>query len=274
MDDRDRKERKADILCHLLLHHRLYSHYLFTGLILDLNRTYDFPAGEVLLVDKPVQWTSFDVVNKIRHMLRYHLGIKKIKVGHAGTLDPLATGLLLVCVGRETKKINAYTGLDKEYTGTFYLGASTPSYDLETAFDAEYEISHITDAMVQDRVQQFTGAIKQVPPAYSAIKVDGKRAYLKARENEKIDIPEREVQIHDFEISRVAIPEIDFRVACSKGTYIRSLAHDFGKSLQSGAYLQSLRRTKIGDYHVDDAVSIPQLESFLGELRDKQGRES
>jgi len=236
----------------------------------DLIRTYDFPAGEVLLVDKPAEWTSFDVVNKIRHMLRYHLGIKKIKVGHAGTLDPLATGLLLVCVGKETKKINSYTGMDKEYTGTIFIGATTPSYDLETEVDAEYDTSHISEIYIRETAQKFTGTIAQVPPAFSAIKVDGKRAYLNARENKKIDLPEREVHIHAFDITKAGVPDTEFRVVCSKGTYIRSLANDFGKSLKSGAYLKSLRRTKIGDYHVDDAVSIPQLEAFLSSLSDKQ----
>lgn len=236
---------------------------------MDLNRTYDFPAGEVLLIDKPSEWTSFDVVNKIRHMLRFHFGIKKIKVGHAGTLDPLATGLLLVCTGKATKQIHEFTGLDKEYTGTIYLGATTPSYDLETDVDTKFDTAHITTDMIRDTALAFTGTIKQVPPAYSAVKVDGKRAYLKARENQKIEIPEREVNIYDFEILGTDLPEIDFRVACSKGTYIRSLAHDFGKSLQSGAYLKSLRRTKIGHYHVYDAVSIAQLEAFFSGLPDK-----
>jgi len=235
----------------------------------DLNKTYDFPAGEVLLVDKPPEWTSFDVVNKIRHMLRYHLDIRKIKVGHAGTLDPLATGLLLVCVGKATKRINEYTGLDKEYTGTMFLGATTPSLDLETEVDAEYETSHITEEMIKNAVRAYTGTIKQVPPAFSAVKVNGKRAYLKAREKQEIVIPEREVRIHAFEILRAELPEIDFRISCTKGTYIRSLARDFGKSLQSGAYLQSLRRTKIGEYHIDDAVSIMQLEAFISGLIDK-----
>jgi tRNA pseudouridine55 synthase len=224
----------------------------------DTRRTYDFPAGEVLLVDKPAGWTSFDVVNKIRHMLRHYLGIKKIKVGHAGTLDPLATGLLLVCAGKATKRINEYTGMDKEYTGTMFIGATTPSYDLETEIDNEYDTSHITEDMIRETAQAFTGTIRQVPPAFSAVKVDGKRAYLKARQNQEIAIPEREVVIHEFEILRANLPEIGFRVACSKGTYIRSLAHDFGKALQSGAYLKSLRRTAIGDHHID-AVSYTHL---------------
>lgn len=236
---------------------------------MDHKRTYDFPEGEVLLIDKPPEWTSFDVVNKIRHMLRHHLGIKKIKVGHAGTLDPLATGLLLVCVGKATKKISEYTGLDKEYTGTFFIGATTPSYDRETEVDGVFETSHITRDLLIETARTFVGKITQVPPVYSAVKIDGKRAYLSARENEEVDIPSREVIIHEFEISRAAVPEADFRISCSKGTYIRSLAYDYGKALQSGAYIQSLHRTRIGKYSVDDAISIQELEAFLSQPNDK-----
>ena len=231
-------------------------------------RTYNFPEGELLLLDKPTEWTSFDVVNKVRHMLRHHLGIKKIKVGHAGTLDPLATGLLLVCVGKATKKISTFTGLDKEYIGTFFIGASTPSYDLETEIDQEYETSHINEAMMEDARKSFLGNISQIPPVFSAIKIEGTRAYIKARDKEKVDMPPREVSIHEFEIIRTELPEIDFRVCCSKGTYIRSLAYDFGKALKSGGYLQSLRRTMIGDYHVNDAFGIKEFEEEL--IRVKQ----
>jgi len=230
---------------------------------MNLDRKYDFPAGEVLLVDKPTEWTSFDVVNKIRLMLKQHLGIKKIKVGHAGTLDPLATGLLLVCVGKATKRINEFTGLDKEYTGTFYIGATTPSYDHETEIDQEFDTSHITEDMIRQATKGFLGTIKQIPPTYSAIKVDGTRAYKKARDNEKVEMPVREVRIDEFEIIDAGIPESSFRVLCSKGTYIRSLAHDFGKTLESGAYIRSLRRTSIGDHRVEDAISIAQIEQFL-----------
>lgn len=225
--------------------------------------TYDFPGGEVLLVDKPAEWTSFDVVNKIRHMLRHHLGIKKIKVGHAGTLDPLATGLLLICVGKATKRINEFTGLDKEYTGTFFIGATTPSYDRETETDQVYETSHISPDQIIDATKQFIGDIKQIPPVFSALKVDGTRAYIRARKNEHVTMPPREVHIHEFEITHTAIPETSFRVLCSKGTYIRSLAYDFGKSLKSGAYIQNLRRTKIGNFRIEDAVSIPDLEEII-----------
>jgi len=237
---------------------------------MDLDRTYDFPEGEVLLIDKPASWTSFDVVNKIRLMMKQYLGIKKIKVGHAGTLDPLATGLLLVCVGKATKRINEYTGLNKEYTGSFHIGATTPSYDAETEVEQEYDTSHITEDLIRKTTVNFLGRIEQTPPAYSAIKVDGTRAYIKARENEKITIPAREVEIYEFEISEAGIPDTSFRVLCSKGTYVRSLAYDFGKTLKSGAYIKSLRRTKIGAYSVEDAISLTQLEAWLAELRDRQ----
>jgi tRNA pseudouridine55 synthase len=235
---------------------------------MDLNRTYDFPAGEVLLIDKPLQWTSFDVVNKIRHMLRHHLGVKKIKVGHAGTLDPLASGLLLICVGKATKRINEFTGLDKEYTGTFFIGGTTPSFDLETEANYEYDTSHISGKLIKDAARSFIGRIKQVPPIYSAVKIEGKRAYVSARKKETIDIPAREVIIHEFEILDAGVPETTFRVCCSKGTYIRTLANDFGKALKSGAYLQSLRRTRIGDYHVNEAITLPAFEAYLSGLLD------
>lgn len=216
-----------------------------------------------MLIDKPATWTSFDVVNKIRYMLRNHLRIRKIKVGHAGTLDPLATGLLLVCVGKATKKISQYTGLDKEYTGTFYLGETTPSYDLETEADNVFDTSHIRNNDILEAAGTFLGPIMQIPPAYSAIKLDGTRAYRLAREKENVVIPPREVHIHEFEITEAGVPETSFRVLCSKGTYVRSLAHDFGKALKSGAYLKSLRRTRIGEHHIDDAMSIDALEKVL-----------
>lgn len=233
---------------------------------MQIERTYNFPEGEILLIDKPSGWTSFDVVNKIRHMLRHHLKIRKIKVGHAGTLDPLATGLLLVCVGKATKQISTFTGLDKEYTGTMFIGSSTPSYDLETEVDHNYTTDHIKERDILDASRQFVGTIMQKPPAFSAIKIDGTRAYRLAREKEKVDIPSREVQIYEFEISKAGVPETEFRVSCSKGTYIRSLAHDFGKALNSGAYLKFLRRTRIGPYHIDDAITIVELEEFLAKL--------
>lgn len=228
---------------------------------------YNFPEGEVLLIDKPAGWTSFDVVNKIRHMIRYHQGIKKIKVGHAGTLDPLATGLLLVCVGRATKRIPEFTGLDKEYTGSIHIGATTPSFDLETGIDQHFSTEHISPEMITRAAEAFVGSIQQVPPAYSAIKVDGKRSYIHARKNEAIELPPREVKIYAFDILEAGIPETRFRVHCSKGTYIRSLARDLGKALDSGAYLQSLQRTQIGPFNIGDALSIETLESHLSKAQ-------
>jgi len=227
------------------------------------TKTYNFPEGEILLINKPPEWTSFDVVNKIRHMLRHYLKIKKIKVGHAGTLDPLATGLLLICVGKATKQISKFTGLDKEYTGTFYIGATTPSYDEETPIDKEFDSSHIKEENIIDTAKTFLGPIMQRPPAFSAIKVDGTRAYRLARDKEEVIIPPREVTIHEFEILKAGVPETEFRVLCSKGTYIRSLANDIGKALKCGAYLKSLCRTRIGTHHIDDAMDMETIESIL-----------
>lgn len=230
------------------------------------SKTYNFPEGEVLLINKPSGWTSFDVVNKIRHMIRHYLGIRKIKVGHAGTLDPLATGLLLVCVGKATKRISDFTGLDKEYTGVFHIGATTPSYDLETEIDQQYETAHIDEQQIRAIAKTFVGPGMQVPPVYSAIKVEGTRAYIKAREKEEIKMAPRPVNIYEFEIIQAGVPETSFRVLCSKGTYVRSLAYDFGKSLQSGAYLKSLCRTKIGSFQIDEAISIEELEKVLSKI--------
>lgn len=224
----------------------------------------NFIEGELLLVHKPLGWTSFDVVNKIRYALTRKTG-KKLKVGHAGTLDPLATGLLLICTGKMTKQIDSFTGLDKEYTGTFYLGATTPSYDSEHTPDATFETGHITESLLHNTTHQFTGKIQQVPPVYSAIKVDGTAAYIKARKGKEVKIQPREVTIHAFELTRVAMPEVDFRVHCSKGTYIRSLAHDFGKALGSGAYLKSLCRTAIGEYRLENALTLEQTLMLISE---------
>jgi tRNA pseudouridine55 synthase len=226
-----------------------------------------FIEGACLLVDKPLEWTSFDIVNKIRTGLKYSLGIKKIKVGHAGTLDPMATGLLIVCTGRFTKKINEYQDMPKEYTGTIKLGFTTPSYDAETDYDGTFPTHHITPDMLEEAREQFLGDIEQYPPMYSAIKVDGQPLYKKARLGEKVDVQPRPVTIYEYEFTRVDLPEIEFRVKCSKGTYIRSLAHDLGKALRSGAYLTSLRRTKIGKYKVEDAwdleALVDHIESFV-----------
>ncbi len=214
----------------------------------------DFLNGQVLLIDKPLGWTSFQAVNKLRWAIRKTFDIKKIKVGHAGTLDPLASGLLIICTGKFTKKINEYQGLLKEYTGSFTLGATTPSFDLETEIDNTFPVSHITDELIHKTTSLFLGEIEQKPPIYSAIKQDGERLYNIARSGKVVPIKSRIVSIYDFEITRIDLPKIDFRVVCSKGTYIRSLANDFGKALNSGGHLSALRRTKIGEFSVTDAL--------------------
>ncbi len=224
----------------------------------------DFLNGQVLLIDKPLNWTSFQAVNKIKYALINKVGLpKKFKIGHAGTLDPLASGLLLICTGKFTKKISELQGQGKEYTGTFFIGATTPSYDLETEIDETFSISHIDNELIHETVKQFLGEINQKPPIYSAIKKDGVRLYEHARAGEVVEIEFRKTTIHEFEITRIALPEIDFRVVCSKGTYIRSLAFDFGKALNSGAHLTALRRTKIGDYSIENAVDVIEFEASL-----------
>ena len=224
----------------------------------------DYQNGQVLLIDKPLNWTSFQAVNKIKYALINKVGLpKKFKIGHAGTLDPLASGLLLICTGKFTKIISELQGQAKEYTGTFYIGATTPSYDLETEINENFPISHIDDKLILETVKQFLGEIDQKPPIYSAIKKDGVRLYEHARAGEDVKIESRKTTINEFEITRIALPEIDFRVVCSKGTYIRSLAFDFGKALNSGAHLITLRRTKIGDYHVESAIEVNQFEANL-----------
>lgn len=223
----------------------------------------DYKNGQVLLIDKPLEWTSFQVVNKIRWLLRKEFQLKKLKVGHAGTLDPLATGLLILCTGKFTKKIDTYQAQQKEYTGTITLGATTPSYDLETEIDKTFAISEITEAQIHEVTKQFIGEIEQQPPVFSALKKDGKRLYEFARAGEEVEVPKRKITISAFEITSINLPKVDFRVVCNKGTYIRSLAHDFGKALQNGAHLSALRRTKIGDFSVEDAVSIENFENSL-----------
>lgn len=223
----------------------------------------DFKNGQVLLIDKPLNWTSFQVVNKLRWHIRKTFNIKKIKVGHAGTLDPLATGLLVICTGKMTKKINAFQAQIKEYTGTITLGSTTPSFDLETEVDRTFSTKHITEQLVDETAKQFIGDIEQYPPVFSAIKKDGKRLYEFAREGKSVDIKPRTIHVSEFEITRFENNEVDFRVVCSKGTYIRSLANDFGKALQSGGHLSVLRRTKIGDFHVDNALSIENFTESL-----------
>ncbi len=222
----------------------------------------DFLTGQVILVDKPLQWSSFQAVNKLKYLLKRRFDLpKKFKIGHAGTLDPLASGLLIVCTGKFTKQITDIQAKAKEYTGTFCIGATTPSYDLETEIDAQFDIDHISEQTIEAARLQFLGEIDQIPPLFSAIKKDGKRMYEHARAGEMVEIASRKTTIYEFEFTRIALPELDFRVVCSKGTYIRSLAYDFGKALSSGAHLTSLRRTKIGAYAVENALTIPDFEA-------------
>ena len=223
-----------------------------------------YKNGQVLLIDKPLTWTSFQVVNKLRWEIRQRFNIKKIKVGHAGTLDPLATGLLIICTGKQTKQIDTYQGQVKEYTGTFTLGGTTPSYDLETEIDNTFPTAHITEELLHETTKQFMGEIQQKPPIFSAIKKDGKRLYELARKGETTEIKERTVTVSSFEITKIKLPEVEFRIICSKGTYIRSIAFDYGKALNSGGYLSALRRTKIGNFSVDDAFSV---EEFITNLK-------
>ena len=220
----------------------------------------DFLEGQVLLVDKPLTWSSFQAVNKLKYLLKREFNLpKKFKIGHAGTLDPLATGLLIVCTGKFTKKITEIQSQTKEYTGTITVGGTTPSYDLETAIDKTFPVNHITPELIQETTLQFIGEIDQKPPVFSAIKKDGKRLYEHARAGEEVEISTRKTTIYEFEITKIDLPNIDFRVTCSKGTYIRSLAFDFGNALQSGAHLSALRRTKIGAYDVKNAHNPEQF---------------
>lgn len=223
----------------------------------------EFKEGQILLFDKPLGWTSFQLVNKVRWLIRQSCKIKKIKVGHAGTLDPLASGLLIICTGKFTKRIEEFQGQEKEYTGTFTLGGTTPSYDLETEIDQTFDVAHISEEDINKATKGFLGEISQVPPVFSALKKDGKRLYEYARNGEDVEIPSRKVTISAFEITNIEMPKVEFRVACSKGTYIRSLAHDFGKALNSGAHLSSLIRTKIGTFNVDDSLDITSFEKLL-----------
>lgn len=223
----------------------------------------DFLSGELLCIDKPLNWTSFQAVNAIKWAIRRRFDLKKIKVGHAGTLDPLATGLLLICTGKFTKKISELQGQTKEYTGTITLGATTPSYDLETEVDQTFPTSHIGTEDIHGATHQFIGEIEQKPPVFSALKKNGKRLYQYAREGETVEIVTRTIVIQEFEITDIRMPQVAFRVVCGKGTYIRSLAHDFGKALHSGAHLSSLRRTKIGDYNVDKALAPSDFEKIM-----------
>lgn len=223
----------------------------------------EYLSGKLLLIDKPLNWTSFQVVNKIRWLIRNKFSLKKIKVGHAGTLDPLATGLLIICTGKMTKEISKFQIQTKKYTGTFLLGTTTPSYDLETEPNKTFPVDHVTEDLITKSVQKFIGKIKQKPPIFSAIKKNGKRLYESARRGEDVIIEDREIEIFSFNILKIDIPNIDFEVECSKGTYIRSLANDFGKELSSGATLTKLKRTKIGEYSVDKSISIDKFINSL-----------
>ena len=223
----------------------------------------DFLEGQVLLIDKPLGWSSFQAVNSLKWKIRKKFQLKKIKIGHAGTLDPLATGLLLICTGKATKTINELQGQEKEYTGTITLGSTTPSYDLETEINENFSLDHITNELIHSTTAQFIGDIEQIPPVFSALKKDGKRLYEYAREGKEVEIKKRGVTITEFEITSIELPMVHFRVVCSKGTYIRSLAHDFGKALQSGAHLTSLKRTKIGDYNVNKAITPEEFGKLL-----------
>jgi tRNA pseudouridine55 synthase len=227
---------------------------------------FDFTQGEVLLLNKPYSWTSFDVVGKIRNTFKP----LKLKVGHAGTLDPLATGLLIICTGKLTKQIDTFQAEEKEYTGTFTLGATTPSYDLETEVDATFNISDLNDEAILENVKHFIGDLEQYPPAHSAIKVNGERLYLKARRGETVELKTRKVTIKEFEVTRIELPEVDFRVVCTKGTYIRSLAQDFGKKLNNGAYLSKLRRTRNGNFKIEDAYEIMELVNHIKIIKESE----
>lgn len=231
--------------------------------------SYHFYKGEVLLIDKPLGWTSFQAVNKLKHAIKHHPSFihegqkVKPKIGHAGTLDPLATGLLIVCTGKKTKEINTFMGLPKEYTGTFFLGATTPCYDLEKPVDLLFPTEHITNELIFKTAQSFVGSQEQIPPIFSAVMVNGKRAYTLARAGEDVELKAKPVEIFEFEITDIQMPSVHFRIVCSKGTYIRSIARDFGLALNSGAHLTALRRTKIGEFDVKDAVGPEEFAKQL-----------
>lgn len=223
----------------------------------------DFKNGQILVFNKPLEWTSFQLVNKVRWLIRKSCDIKKIKVGHAGTLDPLADGVLVICTGKFTKKIPELQGTEKEYTGTFTLGATTPSFDMETEIDKTFETKHISKENIEAAALQLTGEIEQVPPVFSALKKDGKRLYEYARKGEEVKVNSRPVTIKEFEVDASRFPQVDFRIVCSKGTYIRSIANDFGRALHSGAYLSALKRTRVGEFHIKSALDLESFEKLL-----------
>jgi tRNA pseudouridine55 synthase len=226
----------------------------------------NFLEGAILLIDKPYGWTSFNVVSKVKYLVRRRTGVKNIKVGHAGTLDPLATGLLVICIGKATKQVESYLKDDKEYVATFRLGQTTPSFDMETQMDKEFPIDHITEEMVLKVAKGFLGEQDQVPPLFSAKSVNGKRAYKLARQGSDMELASVKITIHELEIIKFELPSIDLRIKCSKGTYIRSLARDFGKALDSGAYLSDLRRIGSGQFSISDAIGIEKFEKFFKEM--------
>ncbi len=228
----------------------------------DFSKTY-FKEGATLCFDKPLEWTSFQLVNKVRWLIKRKYKLKKIKVGHAGTLDPLATGLVIICTGKATKTIENLMGQTKVYTGEITLGATRPSFDMETEIDAEFPYHHISEEDIHLKTKEFTGKIMQQPPVFSALKKEGRRLYDYARKGEKVDIPKREVEIQRFIITRIDLPKVQFEVSCSKGTYIRSLAHDFGKALHTGGYLSDLRRKSIGNYHINSSLDLISFEQKL-----------
>ncbi|MGB0838947.1 MAG: tRNA pseudouridine(55) synthase TruB [Chitinophagales bacterium] len=232
---------------------------------MEKKQTFHFQKGEVLLVNKPLDWTSFDVVNKLRYTIIKTLGIRKrkIKIGHAGTLDPKATGLLIICVGKQTKSIETYQGHEKEYTGVIRLGASRPSFDIETEIDQTFDLSPLTEANILETRKQFVGTFEQAAPIFSALKVNGKRMYKHARKGRDIAPKIRTVEVSAFDIPKIELPDVHFRIACGKGTYIRSIAHDFGKALNNGGYLNGLCRIRIGDYHLHDAWDLDELVKVI-----------
>lgn len=228
-----------------------------------VQKTFNFQEGEMFLMDKPFRWTSFDVVKKVKYLIRKNLGIKNIKVGHAGTLDPLATGLLIVCTGKFTKKIQDIQDLEKEYTGIIKLGSTTPSFDLETPVDKTFSFESVTEEQIRDASKKLTGTLQQIPPVFSAKKIDGKRAYEHARKRIDIEMKSSEITVKEFEITRIVLPEVHFRIVCSKGTYLRSIARDLGELLDNGGHLTQLCRTRIGGYKLEMATGMADFENFF-----------
>jgi len=221
---------------------------------------YDFLTGEILLINKPYNWTSFDAVKKVRNLIKKYTRLKEIKVGHAGTLDPLASGLLIICTGNFTKRIDEFQNQEKEYTGTFFIGATTPSYDEESEVNQKFKTDHISEKLLIETSGNFIGEQDQIPPTFSAVNVNGTRAYHKARNKENFELPPKRIMIHDFEITNTMIPQVSFKVVCTKGTYIRALARDYGNALGSGAYLTSLCRTRIGEFLLSNAITLKEFE--------------